>query len=81
MIKSRRMKWVGHVEHMGGDKKCVQIFDLEGKRPLRRLRCRWEDNITTDLKEVVLGVDWIYLLQDRDRWWVLVNAVMNVRVP
>jgi hypothetical protein len=54
----------------------------EGKRPLGRPRCRWEDNIRMDLQEVgCAGMDWIGLAQDRDRWWVLVNAVMNLRVP
>jgi hypothetical protein len=54
----------------------------EGRRPLGRLRRRWEDNIKMDLREVGWeGMDWIELIQDRDRWWVLVNAVTNLRVP
>ena len=54
----------------------------EGKRPLGRLRRRWEDNIKMDLQEGGCGVmDWIELAQDRDRWRALVNAVMNLRVP
>jgi hypothetical protein len=53
----------------------------EGKRPLGRPRCRWEDDIKMDIQEVVLGgMDWIGLAQDRDRWRALVNAVMNLRV-
>jgi len=60
----------------------VLVGKLEGKRPLRRPRCRWEDNIKMDLQEVGCGgMDWIELAQDRDRWWTLVNAVMNLRVP
>ena len=48
-----------------------------GKRPLGRLRCRWEDNMM-DLQEVGFGgMDWIELAQDRDRWQALVNAVMK----
>ena len=54
----------------------------EGKRPLGIPRRRWEDNIKMDLQEVGCGgMDWIKLAQDRDRWWVLVNVVMNLRVP
>jgi hypothetical protein len=53
-----------------------------GKRPLGRPRCRWEDNIRMVLQEVGFGsMDWIELAQDRDRWWALVNAVMNLQVP
>ena len=54
----------------------------EGKRPLGRLRRKWEDNIKMDLQVVVCGVmDWICLGQDRDRRRAVVNAVMNLRVP
>jgi len=54
----------------------------EGKRPLRRPRYRWEDNVTMDLQEVGCGgMDWIELASDRDRWRAVVYAVMNLRVP
>jgi len=54
----------------------------EGKRQLGRPRLKWEDNIMIDLQEVGCGgMDWIELAQDRDRWPVFVNAVMNLRVP
>ena len=54
----------------------------EGKRPLGRPRCRWEDNIKMYLQEVGDGVmDWIKLAEDRDRWRALVNAAMNLGVP
>jgi hypothetical protein len=53
----------------------------EGKSPLGRPRRRWEDGIRMDLREIGLGgVDWIRLVQDRDRWRVVVSAVMNLRV-
>jgi hypothetical protein len=53
-----------------------------GKRPFRRPRLRWEDDIKMDLQEVVWwGMDWIDLAEDRDRWRGLVNAAMNLRVP
>jgi hypothetical protein len=58
------------------------IFDPEGKRPLGRPRRRWIDNIKMDLLEMGLNVvDWIGLAQDRYRWGVLVNSLMNLRVP
>jgi len=54
----------------------------EGKRPLGRPRPGWEDNIEMVLQEVGLGcMDWIKLAQDRDRWWALVNVVMNLWFP
>jgi hypothetical protein len=60
----------------------VLVGKPEGKRPLDRPRHRWEDNIIMDLQEVGCGgMDWIEVAKDRDRWWELVNAVMNLRVP
>jgi hypothetical protein len=54
----------------------------EGRRPLGRPRRRREDNMKLDLREIGFGnVDWIHWAQDRDRWWALVNMVMNLRVP
>jgi len=59
----------------------VLVGKPEGKRPLGRPRRRWEDNIKMDLQEVVFGgMDWIELVQDRDRWRAFVNAVMNLQV-
>jgi len=58
VIKSRRMRWAGHVARMGKP---------EGKRPFGRPRRRWEDNIKMDLQEVGCGgMDWIELAEDRD---------------
>ena len=59
----------------------VLVGKPEGKRPLRRPRRRWEDNIKMDLREVGGDGDWMELAQDRDRWWALVNTVMNLRAP
>jgi hypothetical protein len=60
----------------------VLVEKPEGKSPLGRPSGRWEDNIKMDLQEVGYGVmDWNELAQDRDMWWALVNAVMNLRVP
>ena len=60
----------------------VLVGKPEGKRQLGRPRRRWEDNISMDLQEVVLGYeDWIGLAQDRDGWRALVSAVRNLRVP
>jgi hypothetical protein len=59
----------------------VLVGKPDGKRPLRRPRCKWEDNIQMDLQEVGCGgMDWIGLAQDRDRWRTIVNAVLNLRV-
>jgi len=59
----------------------VLVGKPQGTRPLGRPRCRWEDNIKMDLREVGGGGDWMELAQDRDRWRALVNTVMNFRVP
>jgi hypothetical protein len=82
-VKSRRMRWVGHVARMGEERKVYKVLvgEPEGKRPLGRPRRRWEDGIRMDLREIGLGgVDWIRLSQDRDRWRAVVSAVMNLRV-
>jgi len=84
VIKSRRMRWAGHVARMGEERGTYRVLvgKPEGKRPLGRPRHRWVDNIRTDLQEVGYGsVDWIGLTQDRDRWRTLVSAVMNLWVP
>jgi hypothetical protein len=58
------------------------ILQAEGKSPLGRPRCRWVDNIKMYLGEVGWGdVDWIGLVQDRNRWRAVVNLVLNLRAP
>jgi len=60
----------------------VLVGKPEGKRPFGRPRRRWENNIKMYLQEVGCGgMDWIELAQDRDKWWAVVHAVMNFRVP
>ena len=82
VIKSRRMRWTGHVACMGEERGVYRILvgKPEGRRPLARPRRRWVD-IRMDLQEVRCGyIDCIELAQDRDRWRTLVSAVMNLRV-
>jgi hypothetical protein len=82
-VKSRRMRWAGHVARMGEERKVYKVLveRPKGKRPLGRTRRRWEGGIRMDLREIGLaGVDWIRLPQDRGRWRAVVSAVMNLRV-
>jgi hypothetical protein len=82
-VKSRRMRWAGHVARMGEELTAYKVLvgKHEGKRLLGRPRCRWEDGIRVDLREIGLGgVYWIRLAQDRNRWRALMSAVMNRRV-
>jgi hypothetical protein len=59
----------------------VLVGKPDGKRPLGRPKRRWEDNIKMDLLEVVCaGMDWIDPAHNRDSWWALVYAVMNIQV-
>jgi hypothetical protein len=84
MIKSRRMRWEGHVARMGKMRNAYRILvgKPEGKKPLGRPRRRWVENIKMDFRDIGWdGVDWIDPAQDRDQWRALVNTVMNLRVP
>jgi hypothetical protein len=84
VIKSRRMKWAGHVARMGKGRSVygVLVGRPKGKRPLGRSRRRWEDNIKLDLMDIGIdGANWIQLAQDRVQWRTFVNTVINLRVP
>ena len=84
VVKSRRMRWAGHVVRMGEGRGVHRVLmgKPEGKRLLGRPRRRWEDNIKMDLQEVEGGCGyWMELVQDMDRWRALVSTVMNLGVP
>jgi hypothetical protein len=84
IIKSRRMRWAGHVAQVGEKRSTYRLLvgKPEGKRPLGRPRRWWMDNIRTDFEKVGWGdVDWIGLAQDRNRCRALVNLVLNLWVP
>jgi transcription termination factor 2 len=84
VIKSRRMRWAGHVARME-ERRCVYkvlVGRPEGKRPVGRPRRGWEDSIKMDLREIGIdGANWIQLAQDRVQWRACVNMVMNLRFP
>jgi hypothetical protein len=81
VVKSRRMRWAGHVARMGEETVVHRLLvgKPEGKRPLGRPRRRWKDNIKMDVQEV--RGDWMELAQDRDMWRALVSTVKYLRVP
>ena len=85
MIKSRRLRWAGHVARMEEGRSAFKI--LTGKptaemRPLGRPRRRCEDNIRMDLEEIGINPrNWVDSTQDRNYWRALVNAALNLQVP
>jgi hypothetical protein len=86
MIKSRKVRWAGHVARMGEKKNAyrISVAKPERKRPVGRPRRKWVDNIKIHvyLREIGWdGMDWIDLAQDRDQWRALVNTVMIIEVP
>jgi hypothetical protein len=83
VVKSRRIRRTGHIARMGDKRNAYRMVGKpEAKRPLGRPKCRWVDNIKMDLREIGWnGVDWIDKAQNRDQWRVLVNTVLNLRVP
>jgi hypothetical protein len=84
VIKSRILRWAGHVARMEEGRSAFKILTgtPAGKIPLGRPRRRWEDNIRMDLTEIGNSTrNWVDLAQDRDYWRVLVNAALNLWVP
>jgi hypothetical protein len=84
VIKSRRMRWAGHVERMGEGRSVYRVLveRPDGKRSLGRRRRRWEGNIKMGLNVIGTdGANWIRLAQDRVQWRGFVSTVMNLRVP
>jgi hypothetical protein len=84
IIESGRMRWAGHLARMGVKRNARRILVGKpvGKRPLGRPRCRWEDNIKTDFREIGWGgMQWINPGQNRNQWRDFVNTVMNLRIP
>jgi hypothetical protein len=84
MIKSRRMRWAGHVARMVVKWNAYRILvgKPDGKRPLGGPRHRWVDNIKLDLREIGWdGMDWVDLAEDGDQWRALVKMVMSLPVP
>jgi hypothetical protein len=84
VIKSRRIRWAGHVARMVEGRGVYRILvgRPESKRQLERPRRRWENNIKLDLREIGIdGANWIRLAQDRVQWRAFVNTVIDLRVP
>ena len=83
VIRSRRLKWAGHVARMEESRGASKILTgtPTGKRPLGMSRHRWEDNIRMDLKGICINArNWVDLAQDRDYWRGIVNTVLNTPV-
>ena len=85
MIKSRRMRWAGHVAGMGESRGIYRVLvrrNLRERDRFVRPRRTWEYNVKMDVQKLGYGsMDWIELAQDRDRWGALMNTVMKLRVP
>ena len=84
MIKSRRLRWAGHVVRMEEGRRAFKILTGKptGKRPLGRPRRRWEDNIRMDLEDMGINAgNWVDSAQNRNYWRALVNAELNLWVP
>jgi hypothetical protein len=82
---TRRFKFSSGTMHRhrggGGGVYRVLVGRPEGKRPLGRHGCRWEDNFKLDLRDIgINGANWIQLAQDRVQWWAFVNMLLNLQV-
>ena len=83
IVKSRRLRWAGHVTRMGNERGAWKLLvgKPEGKHPVGRPRMRWENNINHDLRVVdYTGEDWKILAEDREVWRAYIHAVVNLRV-
>jgi hypothetical protein len=84
VIKSRKLRWTGHVARMEEGRSAFKILTCQpiGKKPLGRPRRRWEDNIRMDVKEVGINMrNWVDSAHDRDYWRALKNAALNLWIP
>ena len=81
VIKSRRMRWVGHMVHMGEHRNTYKVLvgRTYRKGPHGRQRHTWEDNTKIDIEKIrEKNVDLIHVAQGTDQWWT-VNSVMNLK--
>jgi hypothetical protein len=81
-MKEDEVGWTCGTHGEGRGAYRVLVGRPKGKRPLERLRRRWEDNIKMDLREIGINrANWIRLAEDKVQWWAFVNTVMNLWVP
>ena len=80
VIKSRRLRWAGHVARMEDDRSTFKI--LTGKRTGKRPKSRWKDHIRMNLEDIGINAgNWVDSAQDSTFWRALVSATLNLRVP
>ena len=81
MIKSRTLRWAGHLARMEEGRSAFKILTgtFTEKRPLGRPRRRWEDNVRMELEEIGNNAgNWVDSAQDRNYWRALLNAALNL---